>query len=131
MLKTLTAPLLALVLAVTPMAATPAQANSNDLGKVIAGATLLFIIGSALSNAQTSNTTQVQVVRWKVLPRDCRDYVSYRNNPLEVVGLHCLNRANFSYTNRLPNSCQRTVRAFGRNRTVFSLPCLRQNGWTI
>ena len=52
MTKSILAGLLSVSLAISPLAATPAQADNQDLNNILIGIVALTVIGSAIENSQ-------------------------------------------------------------------------------
>ena len=66
----------------------------------------------------------------RVLPASCLREVRGARRNFRVVGEHCLRRNNVS-TSRLPDRCRIQVRAGGRLRTAYAMPCLYRAGYDV
>lgn len=140
MIKTLTATVLSVSLALTSLAPTPAQAGLSDEEKIV-GLLTLFLLGAAISN---HNDTPVHVDPprlpranpphghrdWRVLPSECRTQAtSRRGETIRFFGQRCLIR-NYSHLNRLPQACHVRFRSQqGHQRQGYGARCLRQAGF--
>ena len=143
MTRTITASVLALSIAMTSLTASPAAAgNNNDVGRLLAGAITLFIIGKAIEDSRrprasvnrapnkpvTYPTTNPQRVN-KRLPEQCFFRVRSPNGPRGVYGKICLSET-LRRANRLPQNCRETVRVRnGLRSEVFGAQCLRNHGY--
>ncbi len=151
------ATVLAASLAVTSISAVPAQAGEDDLVKLLAGATTLFIIGKALSDkparASTSNDREYYYDRrhdydhrhdgrhdrdrWhrdsrkRVLPGYCRSSIWTQQGRLRFLDRRCL-RQNYAHARDLPKQCRITTgNKSGHGRRGYSIRCLKRHGYEI
>lgn len=140
LMKTLTAAVLSVSLALTSLAPTQVQAGLSDEEK-IAGLLTLFLLGAAISrhndrpvNANPPRPPQATPPRghqdWRVLPSECRMQATTRRaETIRFFGQRCL-RNNYSHINRLPQSCHVQFRTQqGHPRQGYLARCLRQAGF--
>lgn len=136
--KSLLASLLAALLAVTSVTATPARAaDTGEIARFLVGAGALFIIGNAISNSNrhshaTRNTHKRVIVapRRKVVPSTCLRFNRSDHGPRRYFGRNCLSRY-MSSAHRLPSACVRTVYTREGRYSVFGARCLRNHGWVF
>ena len=145
---------------IATVSAVPAKAaDPDDVGKVLAGAATLFILGKIIQqetrdDRQTQKAHQVQryeprrqVVtprrqehnryrdghggrdRRAALPRQCLIPVSGAGTRY-VLGARCLER-NYRSAHRLPRSCEVTLEGRRHDRSAYSMRCLRRNGFEL
>jgi len=151
--KALLAPALAASLALGTMAA-PAQADTDDTVRAIAGiAALALIIGAAnrnnnndgASSVTSSNTNQrvygtvTTAPTWtsksaaqrRPLPETCIRSVHTERGPRTVYGARCLN-SNYIFASFLPDQCRVGVRMTnGKVRPAYATKSLRREGWKV
>jgi len=140
MLKFLTVPLLALTMALAPVGAAPARANStsnSDVAKVLAGVALLAFLAAAANSAKAKPAPvparPVHPVppglAKRDLPAQCRERIHERGHDSIVYGKRCLQQ-HYRLVHHLPRACEDTVTVFGRSFEVYRAQCLRRYGWT-
>jgi hypothetical protein len=129
----------ALALAGITATAAPARAQGDEFARILFGAAVLAIIGSAIANANQPRPVPPAPV-WNPrppvhppvvhppvvkpwLPAHCEMRVGGR----AYFGEVCLTRAGF--THRLPQSCARQVQTNRGWRIAYDAQCLRQAGW--
>ena len=130
---------------------TPARADVNDYGKILAGVALLAIIGKAIDDDQksrhvTRNTYHQHYnqpnrpVRPKPLPPQVSRYdlpgqclKTFRVNgrdSVQLFGRKCLEQ-NYGNTNALPYACQYQFSTANRSQTGYEPLCLRERGYRV
>lgn len=141
----LTAGALAATLTLTSVA--PVQAaDKGEIGRFLLGAGALFVIGSALANANPKVTraphTPHVVTPPKVhppvthrpprnvVPVACLRHNQYAEGPRRYFGRRCLNKR-MPQANRLPQGCLRSVWTQRGHRNVYAARCLRRSGWVF
>lgn len=143
MIKTFTASILALSIAITSVSTVPVQAgNRDDLGRLFAGAVALIIIGKAIQDGNRSNRLQAIVSQrrhpqnrkrqfGRFLPAQCFFRVRTRRGARGVYGKTCL-REFMRRVDWLPQACQDTIRVrHGRRAQVYDAQCLRSRGYQV
>lgn len=131
--------------------AAPARADVNDYGKILAGLTLLAIIGKAIDddnkgrhvtrNTYHNHTYKQQPVRPKPLPPQVSSRYdlpghclkTFRTNGRDSVrlfGRKCLQQ-NYRHTNSLPYACQFQFDRTNRSQTGYEPRCLRERGYRV
>ncbi len=138
--------------AVTAMTA-PARADVNDFGKILAGITLLAIIGKAIDDDSkqrhvTRNTyhnhtykNPNQPVRPKPLPPQVssrydlpghclKTYQMNGRDTVRLFGRKCLQQS-YRHTNSLPYACQFQFDKTNRSQTGYEPRCLRERGYRV
>ena len=147
MTRKMMASVLALSLALTSAGSVPARAGSGDeVGRFIAGAVTLFIIGKALEQSIQRKSPSVSQAPIKVppvfqaparnqsnfrgyLPNECFFKVKTASGRRGVYGKTCLQTVMYR-PQRLPRVCLDTVRVrYGRPADVYDAKCLRQRGF--
>lgn len=136
-------PVLAGAMALSTITATPAQASSDDLAKVLLGLTALTILGAALADndpAPAAPATRYYApprpvpvappVVKRPLPSQCLQAARIDGRARNVYGKACLSR-HYRHVERLPQACRATVRIYGKLREVFRVGCLRSRGWPV
>lgn len=121
LLRRLTLTFAAAALAVAGATARPAQADTEDLLRFLAGA----IVIAAIVNAVDDNHRPAYVSRW-VLPDSCLETVRANRRSVEVYNARCLNRANYS---NLPQECRYDYQYNGRNRSGYVADCMWDAGY--
>lgn len=150
MTKSLLAFVLSATLAVTGLAAAPARADTNDIGKVLLGVAAIAVIAKVASDnkkqraapvysAPTRNETRnhaapipqrhVRANR-KELPRACFGQYDTRRGALRGFGARCLQN-NMRHHVRLPAACAQQVRTRHGRETIYAARCMRDYGYTI
>lgn len=152
MLRFLMLALTGATIALSPVASAPAMAGdrNSDLAKILGGLAVLGIVGKVIDNANDDDDDDDRAEarprdhdrkfrrhgrkrhgwhRRADLPRRCLHRVETRHGPRRVFGKGCLRR-NFDQVHRLPDRCETTVYAYGRDRGVYKARCLRRSGWT-
>ncbi|MYM55511.1 hypothetical protein [Thalassovita mangrovi] len=152
------ATVLAASLAVTSISAAPARAGEDDLVKLLAGATALFIIGKAINDkparaaapqSRNYDYTRPEYTRPydgdrrheyqhrqrhaynAPLPGYCRSSVWTDQGRQRFLDGRCL-RQNYSQARDLPQQCRITVgKGADHKRRGYSIPCLKRNGFEI
>ncbi|MFP7672124.1 hypothetical protein ACG74X_02080 [Marivita sp. S0852] len=153
------AAVLAVSTAIAGFSAAPARAASQeDIARLLAGAATVFIIGKAIENARNddrkdkkkkainrhySNPKVIEhrpipkVIprnphrydRFAALPRNCVRRIEGGSVRRVVMG-RCLQR-NYHSARELPRACLMKVATRRGTRPAYSLPCLRQRGYTL
>jgi hypothetical protein len=129
MKKTMTASLLALSIAFTSVSATPVEARSKDVAKVIAGIALLAIIGAAVNDNRRHRATPVPAPtpsRWRLPNRCLKDYETERGWQ-RGFGSACLRKHAPRVT--LPRQCKVTLWTTEGRRNVYAPGCLSDRGY--
>ncbi|MEE9387097.1 MAG: hypothetical protein V3U96_00680 [Paracoccaceae bacterium] len=138
----LTASALALSIAFSGLSVTPVQAgNNNDLGRLVAGAIVLFAIGKAIEdNNRDRNRAGISPAPQPVkkpkrvkrhVPDECYFQLRTDRGSRGVYGKTCLSEM-MRHADRLPQSCADTVRVrYGRNAEVYSAQCLKDHGYQV
>ncbi len=121
LLRRLTLTLAALAFAGATTTARPAQADTEDLLRFLAGA---IVIG-AIINAVDDNHRPQYISRWE-LPDSCIETVSLHRRSVDVYNARCLNRANYS---NLPHECRYDYQYNGRSRSGYVAECLWDAGY--
>lgn len=153
MTKRLIATVLAGALAFTSLPTAPAQAD-DELGKILAAGTVLFILGKAIQmesdkgsrkkevhrhHAKPAPKKQVQhkrhhqpqhVHRSARLPGYCLTRVHTWDGPRNLVSARCL-RNNYAYADSLPRQCFRRLETRDGVRRGYGPRCLQQRGYVI
>jgi hypothetical protein len=111
----------AAALAVAGATARPAQADTDDLLRFLAGA----IVIAAIVNAVDDNHRAPHISQW-VLPDSCLETVRANRRSVEVYNARCLNRANYS---NLPGECRYDYQYNGRNRSGYVAECMWDAGY--
>ncbi|SLN67271.1 hypothetical protein PSA7680_03549 [Pseudoruegeria aquimaris] len=137
-------------LIVTSFNATQARAaDSDDIAKILLGATALFVIGSAISEANEAPRRKVErpgpsahpytpyrdQPRWKPgkgaakLPGRCLQTFRGKDGTYRGYSRWCL-RQNYRYEAQLPRKCLNKVHTFkDGKRNVYEPSCLRRHGF--
>ena len=121
LVRRLTLTLAAAALALAGATARPAQADTDDLLRFLAGA---IVIG-AIINAVDDNHRPQHVSRW-VLPDSCLETVRVHRRSVDVYNARCLSRANYS---NLPHECRYDYQYNGRSRSGYVAECLWDAGY--
>lgn len=131
MKKQLIASTLAATLAITSISVTPARAN-DDVVKFLAGAAAIYIIGSAIANAQNQNqpvTVRPSTRRpANVLPQRCKVRVWKNGKKRNFYRKRCTQN-NVRRPGRLPQACLTSIHLPRGWRQAYRAGCLRRNGW--
>lgn len=132
------------LMALTGIAAAPARAQQNDeLGKLLAGAATLFILGNVLS--QQKNRKQAAVTsnrgaqdwRWRddywrhhrIVPMDCFFVMRIGREKLGLFDGNCLDR-HMHKADRLPRDCRVDIRGrYSDRHEFYRAACLRAHGY--
>lgn len=142
MKRSIIASLMALSLAVTPMAAAPARAANDDLGRTLAGVITFMIFAHALDDTLSGKNRKAttsrrytpapsRVYRQFYLPARCYFRINTPRGPRAVYGKTCLQEFMY-HAERLPRACERTVHVrYGRSAKVYDAQCLRQRGYRV
>ena len=123
--------------------AAPARAGSDDLAKVLIGATALVIIGSAIAGKDKSSNNDYHVTRpskpkpvkvhkarRKALTAACvRKHNTY-DGKVKVFGQRCLHK-HYAYADSLPRHCKVRLSTYKGTKRGYSIPCLREEGYYI
>jgi hypothetical protein len=137
--RRLVAGLAALATALSLLAATavPARADNSDLVKAIAGLAAVALIAREIDKSdRRSARPRAQPVRDPVkaplvrpgVPAVCAIDIDGTSTPtVRVFAERCLREEGFTW--RLPESCARTVRIFGRPDRIFPATCLTDAGF--
>ncbi len=141
--KTLITTALAAALAIGPLTATPAAADSDDVAKLLLGAIALGVVVHAIDKNRDRNDEATHGPhnpvdpgwgrpphRRYALPARCEFEVRTRQGRREVFGERCLEREGVR-VNRLPNRCEFDVWTERGRRTVFGSRCLREHGYRV
>ncbi|MBN9886721.1 hypothetical protein [Salipiger abyssi] len=152
------AAVLSVSLAVTAFAAAPARADERDLARLIGTAATLAVIGTAISRAQSQESSPIRVHEtWRygsnksnskpprvigpafgrgkdrdqrrALPRSCALEVSGGRSRY-VIDNRCLKRNGLN-TERFPNRCEMNIRTRNGIHKAFSAECLQRSGYQI
>lgn len=137
--RALIAATLATSLALTPVAATPARAGSQDNTGAIAAFTLFGLLTAGLlANSLAHQPNRYDPPRGgqrpplgtrKHLPGECRFQVRHGQDRGTWYGSRCLKR-NFDYWAYLPQRCEEHIDRPGRpDRTGYRARCLAQFGY--
>ncbi|MEL7211062.1 MAG: hypothetical protein AAGK92_00275 [Pseudomonadota bacterium] len=146
MTKGLIASVLAAALALTSLPTSPAQAD-DELAKILAAGTVLFIIGKAIESESKSKKRKKEVhhhhykpkPKKKVhhrphratrLPGYCLTRVRTWDGPRKILSGRCLRR-NYDYVDSLPRKCRRQVETYDGLRRGWGPGCLRKRGYVI
>lgn len=121
LLRRLTLTLAAAALVVAGATARPAQADTDDLLRFLAGA----IVIAAIVNAVDDNHRAQHISRW-VLPDSCLETVRANRRSVDVYNARCLSRANYS---NLPHECRYDYQYNGRSRSGYVAECLWDAGY--
>lgn len=142
------AAILGLSMAITGFSAPRARAlESDDLAKILFGATALVIIGSAINNdrpkatpAYTSRPSarhdahyhpKKHKPRGARLPSQCsKRYRTHQGRTVQAYGKHCLERANYR-THRLPQACYIQKRGQRGRISGYKTSCLQRKGYRV
>lgn len=111
----------AIALAGIGAAPRPAQADTEDLLRFLAGA----IVIAAIVNAVDDNHRPAYAGRW-VLPDSCIETVRVNRRNVDVYHAGCLDRAGYT---RLPQECRYDYRYEGRNRSGYVAECMYDAGY--
>ncbi len=127
------------LIALTGIAAAPAQAGSrskDEFGRFLAGAIALVIIGKAIEETLDAKKPQKvhrprppQPDLSRVLPAQCYFPIDTAEGIRGVYGKACLKK-NMPNAERLPRFCEETVRVrHGRRAKVYDAGCLSRWGY--
>lgn len=141
MIRTLLASALSVALVLGVLAPRPAQANSDDLKKILGGIATVIILGATYDHLRDRGKRHEEPQRrpgrghgYKahggVVPSHCLREVETRHGGYRFLGKRCLERS-MRAAHRLPQSCQ--IRVQGRNghRIGYGPGCLRDHGWRL
>ena len=70
----------------------PARAETNDIGKIIVGLTILGLIANAANNS-TGNVQVTSSYNYPILPQDCLAPVDTRYGTRYLYTQYCMNRS--------------------------------------
>lgn len=130
--KTAAAALLSFTIATTSFTA-PAQANGEDVAKVLGGLLLLYGISRALESDDVAVTRQVSPPprrNHRVIPQRCFREIRRTDGSLaRGYGARCMQR-HVSRPGLLPARCIRREHTVRGQRNFFRPRCLRREGWT-
>lgn len=149
MTRYLTAGAMCLTLLLAGLAA-PARADLNDeqVGRIIAGAALLGVLGLAIRQHERNNEQpqmapqqghrphgqhgyQPQHGQFRAtLPDTCRNIYQMRQGRVELYDPNCL-ASHMQGAGRLPLNCARTIRHNGYYISGFEPRCLAQHGYRV
>lgn len=132
------ATVLSLSLAFAGIGATPAQANDEELARLLFGLATIAIIGKAISDANDNDRysppplqSYRQIpVRFRNLPAECLVEVNSRRGHVEIFAERCLQR-NYRFADRLPAECYVEVGTRRHMRAGYSPSCLRRRGFRV
>lgn len=150
--RSLIAIIVAGAMAVTGMSGTPARAGNDDIGKWIAGAVALGIIGAVIAEDRKRDRRRDQIVtrnnakthvhrhnshgkhhaktdRRRVLPASCAFRLRTQRGEYHGFGQRCLLR-NYAHFNALPHQCAHRPKG-GQGRVVYGRDCLRNHGYRV
>ena len=138
--KPLTAGLLALTLAVSPMAAAPARADAEDVAVTLLGLAALMALANELDDDGRKKKSKRDRDRDRdrdrhrysysnTIPGHCVLRLDTHRGTRDVVTRHCLNSAGLRRD--LPDYCEapRASRLLGRE--TYGLDCLRAEGYRV
>ncbi|NSX53376.1 hypothetical protein [Parasulfitobacter algicola] len=140
---------LALIIAVTGVATAPAQADENDIAKIVAGIATIAILGSVINNGDDNGGSKVYY-RYrgydrddddrdyrrpnrrhsKNLPAKCFRAYQTRDGVRRGFGKRCMEK-NYRHVDRLPRFCLTRVRTPDGKRNFFKARCLRKEGYNL
>ncbi len=141
--------ILALSIGVTGFSTAPARAG-DDVGKFIAGAVVLGLVGAAINEARKDEKRRhkpqthyhnnhnnghrprplpAPVARYD-LPSQCVKIVPQYSHSRTVVSHRCLKR-NYGHVQSLPSKCGISVRAGDRHRKAYKTRCLQNHGYRL
>ncbi len=139
------AALTALSIGFAGLGATPAQASKSDVAKTVAGLTLLFILGSAMSDSSRRTApAPAPTPRWHprptppsypryvrpVLPLQCVRWVDTARGAKRILGRRCIENRVGDVA--LPRQCKRHFwNARGQQRSGYGRNCLVNRGYRI
>lgn len=129
MTKRLIATVLAGVLALTSVPATPAQAN-DDLGKLLAAGTAIFIIGKVIEqeSKKSSRKKEVHHHHYRPAPVKKKKKVHRHYAPAPVHKKKKAHRHHHGHrAARLPGYCLTQVNGWDGPRKILSGRCIRNN----
>lgn len=131
-LKTLSAAILSFAVATTTFTA-PAQADGDDVAKVLGGLLLLYGISRALEDdtpTVTRHVTPPPRRNHRVIPQRCFREIQRTDGSLaRGYGARCMQR-HVSRPGLLPARCIRREHTVRGQRNLFRPRCLRREGWT-
>jgi len=133
--KPFAAGVLALGLAFSSVAATPARADLSREDAIVGLITLLFI-GTAIANSDSNRNrgndrAEDRREAWKTLPARCLVGVNTLHGEVNLFARRCLMQ-NYHHVNRLPARCEISVRNVrGNMRHGYEPRCLRQAGFRV
>jgi len=108
MTKSILAGLLSVSLAISPLAATPAQADNQDLNNILIGIVALTVIGSAIENSQKNQSNDRgghhPQTRTETLPARCVVETRNRRGVDRVLDAQCASWV-MDHPERLPRAC--------------------------
>lgn len=119
--------------------ASPAKAGSEDIAKILVGATALFIIGKAITDSDAKAAPVTQPKRHKpttrpryskALPAHCLRRYNTWEGRVRMMSRHCL-QDNYRFSQRLPDNCRARVRTQDGPRRGYSMRCLRNQGYYL
>lgn len=142
--KTLTAGLLALTLAASPLAAVPARADAEDAALALLGIAAVVAIANELDNGTVKRNDHYRRDGYRrddhakyryrhrdrfALPARCVVKTEARHGSQKVVLSHCLKRT--GQHRALPGQCsaRRASRLLGSK--AYRLNCLRREGYHV
>jgi len=138
--KTLTAGLLALTLAASPLATAPARADAEDAALALLGIAAMVAIANELDDGTVRRNDHYgrddyPKYRYRhgnrfALPARCVVQMDSRHGARKVVLSHCLKRTGKKFR-ALPEYCSapRASRVLGRK--AYRLNCLRREGYHV
>ena len=131
---------LAASLALSPVAATPARADNQDLAAFLAALLAMGVIGATINNNRVVRpdadwSRQPQVYRTRALPEYCLQTFKTRFGKETFFEKQCL-REHYYRWRSLPESCELTIRTRSRHNkrvthNVYDPRCLHQSGYTL
>jgi len=138
MFKFLSAPVLAVSIALTGFTTTPVRADNDDFAKVVAGFAALAIIGAAISDSQNSKK---KTVKKKVVKKKKPKAVVHHHRPHKPKH-HAHNRGHHTkhhqprarhyqpdYSSKVvPGRCLKTYNTHRGQRRGFGQNCLARHG---
>ena len=148
MTKQLIATVVAAAMAFTSLPTAPARAD-DELGKILAAGTVLFILGKAIEIESNKSSRKKEAHRRqykpsrkkkkkarsrphrsKRLPGYCLTQVRGRDGSRRLLSGRCLRR-NYDYVDSLPRQCQRRIQTRDGVRRGYGPSCLRKRGYQI
>ncbi|WP_226780156.1 hypothetical protein [Oceaniglobus trochenteri] len=138
MSRPLIATILSAALALSTLGAAPAQADNDNLKRLLGGVATVIILGATYDHFRDKRQREAEAERpdyrprpeVKIVPSECLRRTETRHGTERYFAKRCLQRK-MRHANRLPAACEIRVGGGHKNRrdNGYSPRCLHSYGW--